>query len=57
MILYENIKEVYTTEVTYLKTLYVLSLKLPIKMKEILQNYENLFDNPDNYIFQCLRRK
>lgn len=48
MILSERTDEVYTTEVTYVKTLYVLCTKIPAKMKETLEKDENLFETFNN---------
>lgn len=44
MILSERINEIYNTEVTYVNTLYVLSTKIPTKMKETCDKDERLSD-------------
>jgi hypothetical protein len=43
-LLNERIKEIYATEATYVKILYVLSSKLPAKMKETCGNEATLLE-------------
>ncbi len=46
--LFECIQEVYATEVTYVKILYVLASKLPAKMKETCEKDESLIETFNN---------